>query len=232
VRDLKPEQVGSFLYKVAEGNEIRKAQEFQHDGYLRIGYIDKPNPTRFIEDPYQKYSAYIIALKSENGVIGNGELVGVIRQIHHSSLGFPVINDFKLYPEAKARLESIDPQTIVELGGLYTEPGCNVAKDLYSYAWQRSKLLGHRHWLAAIDLRLFKIFRKRLLFQFNQIGYEKFYLGSITVPAMMDCVFQKQYMWGKAPHLATLYDKPLQLEETFNLLQDQISLMIFTCDAE
>jgi hypothetical protein len=220
-----PEIIGNVLYKKAEtAEEILLARRLHHDGYLRVGYISKPTPTGTIDDGYHKFSDHLIAIclnNTNHSAPKRGEIVGVIRAVKYSQLGFPVINEFKLYPEVKKLLEVVDMNYVIEVGALFAKPGYFVAKGLYRAIWQYSKIRGDRYWLAAIDKRLFNIFIKRYHFYFDQIGPEKFYLGSVSVPAILDCRRQKILMYQNAPELAAFYDKakfPSYLEPIIELV--------------
>ena len=227
-KELLSEIIGNVLYKKAETEkEIFLARKLHHDGYLRVGYISEPTPTGTIDDGYHEFSDYLIAIhlndfnnsNSEKG-FNSGEIVGVIRAVKYSQLGFSVINEFKLYPEVKKLLEVVDMNYVIEVGALFAKPGYFVAKGLYRAIWQYSKIRGDRYWLAAIDKRLFNIFIKRSHFYFDQIGPEKFYLGSVSVPAILDCRRQKILMYQNAPELAAFYDKakfPSYLEPIIEL---------------
>jgi len=223
-KEFLPEVIGNILYKKAETEEeIFLARRLHHDGYLRVGYISKPTPTRTIDDGYHKFSDYIIAvyLNGSNENARSGEVVGVIRAVKNSPLGFPVLNEFKIYLPFREWLRNVDKNRIIEVGALFTKPGYSVARGLYRAMWQYSKARGDKYWLAAIDKRLFRVFTQRAHFYFDQIGLERLYLGSITIPAVLDCRKQKVLMYQHAPELAAFYDKakfPSYLEPIIELV--------------
>ncbi len=220
MRKLILEKIGSSLYKKAEtAEEILAAQRLHHDGYLEVGYIDKPTSIGIIEDGYHKFSDYIVAIHINDN--HKGEVVGVIRAVKYSSLGFPVLNEFRLYKKWEKFLKKLDLNQVIEVGALFTKPGYHVARGLYREIWQYSKMNGYKYWLAAIDERLFKVFTKRLYFYFDKIGKEKFYLGSVSIPAILDCQKQKILMYQHAPELAVFYDKikfPHEIERIIELV--------------
>lgn len=208
---LLPEQIGPFICKIAvSSKEIKLGRKLHHDGYLKVGYISRPSPTGMIEDPYVESSDFIIAILPNDDGRGciSGEIVGVVRIIKDSNAGYPLLNEFELYPRSKDRIKKLDFARVVEISSLSVKPGYGAAKALYRYAWQYSKARGDLYWLAAIDRDLFDVFRKRFHFYFDRIGRDKLYLGSITVPAMLDCIKQKELMYKHAPGLASFYDKP------------------------
>lgn len=212
----KPEVIGSLIYKIADTeDEIYLARRLHHDIYLGVGYIKEPTLSGMIEDGYHPYSDYIIAIFID-GKPGKGEIVGVTRIIKNSPLGYPTLKEFKISKKAGAWMDSVDPYSIIEIGSLCVKPGFSAAKGLYRYAWQYSKIRRDILWLACIDKDLLDILKKRYQFYFEQIGKEKFYLGSITVPAVLDCKRQKALM---NPKLFAFYDKPQVPEKMVKILE-------------
>lgn len=211
---LLTESCNSILYKIATSkHEIELARRFQHDGYLHVGYIKEPTPTGKIEDDYWQYSDYIMAISldeqnNHNGSDITGDITGVIRLVKNSKNGFPVLNDFDLFPEIKRSIRSLNLDNTVEIGALFAMPGSNVGRGLYRAAWQYSKARSIKHWLAGIDKRVYRIFEKAFYFSFKQIGPEKHYVGSITVPAILDPAAQVKRLYKINPKLGDFYDKP------------------------
>jgi hypothetical protein len=206
---IAPEKIGDFLYKVADGDEIEMARKFHHDCFLRSGFISESSPTQMIEDQYVEKSTYLIALKVKDrgSSQDEAEIVGVIRQIQQSPMGVPTLNNFEIDSKYKKELSCIPDQEIVEIGSLSSHPQHNVGKGLYRFAWQRSKLLKHSIWLAAIDERLYRVFKAKLFFEFVTIGRPDLYQGSITVPAVLDRATQAKEMPLKAPELWNFFDQ-------------------------
>lgn len=204
---LLPEQIGPVVYKIAQGDrELALAQKLHHDAYLRRGYIDKPHPNNMIIDEYSPHADYIIAIFIKNGDDNDdeavGEVVGTMRMIKNSLVGFPALNEFSVYPEYIEKLSGIGFDHIVELSALSVKEGYNVAKGLYRYAVIRSDHREDTHWLAVLDEKLFIIYRGRFHFYFEPIGEGRFYMGAITRPYIMDRARQKKLMRRFAPELA------------------------------
>lgn len=223
-KKISSEIIGPFLYKQAETEEeIHLARKLHHDGYLEVGYIERSTATGTIEDGYHKFSDYLIAIyinDNQNGSV-KGKVVGVIRAVRYSSLDFPVMNEFKFYKKWEKFLREVNLNQVIEVGALFTKPGYYVARGLYRQVWQFSKLNNYKYWLAAIDERLFKVFTKRFCFYFDQIGKKKFYLGSVSVPALLECQKQKKLMYQHAPEFAAFYDKfkfPYEIERIIELV--------------
>ena len=207
--EIAPERMGDYVYKVAEGPEIEMARSFQHDCYLRAKFISESSPTGMIEDEYVENSTYLIAVKFEGTGLNQQEpeIVGTIRQIQKTQIGVPTLNCFDIDEQQKQRFSGIPDKEIVEISSLSAHPQNNVGKGLYRFAWQRSKLLKHSIWLAAVDERLYKVFKRKLFFEFRTIGSSGFYQGSITVPAVLDRSIQAKLMPQKAPELWNFFDQ-------------------------
>jgi len=216
-KTLLPEKIGPLVYKLANTEEeINIARRIHHDGYLRVGYISGATPTGMVEDGYHPYSDYIIAILMNGKSKRKGEVVGVMRIIKNSPLGYPTLNEFEISKRAKDWISSIDPESIIEVGSLFVKPGYSAAKGLYRYAWQYSKIRRDTLWLACIDKTLFEVLKRRYQFYFKRIGREQFYLGSVTVPAMLDCGRQRLLMDSR---LFAFYDKPQVPKSMVNILE-------------
>ena len=214
---LLPEQIGPLVYKLAETDqEIEIARRLHHDVYLRVGYIEEPVPSGMIEDGYHPYSDYVIAILENGRPKRRGEVVGVMRIIKNSELSYPTLNEFMVLKKVKNWIDSIDQEGIIEVGSLCVKPGYSAAKGLYRYAWQYSKIRRDTLWLACIDKTLFEVLKRRYQFYFKKIGREQFYLGSVTVPAMLDCGRQRLLMDSR---LFAFYDKPQVPKSMVNILE-------------
>lgn len=127
-----------------------------------------------------------------------GKLVGVLREIRPSTVGFKTLNDFSvapyvLYPEAVKLLANLDKNTILEIGTVsvvsdkrQSEAGFGVALRLYGAMLHNSLSGGYTHWLASIDSGLLGVYKENFGFCFEDIGPSQDYMGSPTTPVLGD----------------------------------------------
>jgi hypothetical protein len=141
-----------------------------------------------IEDVYIPQSIFFAAWDAKEKVIG------VVRQIQWSSMLFPSINDFDIFPEWRDVIITLRDK-VVEIGSLAVQEGFRIAEGLYRQIWQYStKIKGHTHWVAAIDSRLLCFHRYQRGFLWEDIGETKFYRGSLTTPVIAELEKQRQNM--------------------------------------
>jgi len=111
------------------------------------------------------------------------ELYGFVRVITADNRGldsFKTLNDF---PDIKHQFGGYEPEAIAEIGTICVmKGGSKVVVELVKNLLDEAN---PEMVIASIDSKFFKVYVKRLGLPMQQIGEERFYMGSITLPIMM-----------------------------------------------
>lgn len=167
----------SVTYMMVNKNDEIAARMFLSKRYGEVEFITEAEAKLPYNDEYVKYSKYFVAKRHD-------EVVGVIRVVHHSKVGLPVLNDSKIYSREQNRLKDIGLGKVVEIGNLAALPGQNISKGLYKIVIKyclKNKLVT----VARIDSGLLdKLIKRYPIFRpfVRQIGDNVPYPGSICVP--------------------------------------------------
>lgn len=200
------------MFRRAAGHEeILAARRLHHDVYLQHGFIKQTQPEGVIDDEFLPQSTFVVALDAA------GAVVGVCRQIGPTRGGdLPVTKHFEIEPGPRSFLaEHVDE--CVEIGSLAVESTRRahhrheISAGLYRFMWQdamRGRATGRsriRYWLAAIDQGVLRLFRDRFKFNFVDIGTPRPYMGSLTVPVVLDIVDEYFFMEREDPDLLAYF---------------------------
>jgi hypothetical protein len=127
--------------------------------------------------------------------------IGTMRLIwDNQKVGMPVLNDFEI--------TSIIQHPVVELTLLALKPKWRGLSHLPSLVlwregYRRATTHGMAEMVMAADWRLFHLLRR--IFPFRQIGPEKFYEGSNTIPAALNLEVAYQTLAQKNPQLLRFF---------------------------
>lgn len=183
-----------IIFQVAEDKKlIKKAKILCHDVYLEMGYIKKPYPNRIIPLRGRLRSFYIVALKKNT-------LYGTVRISFLQSpfLFFKEWKD-KLYPKSKILLKLIGKETFAEIGSLAVEKnfqGQGISKGLFKACWLFALLKGIKWYLIKMDIKTLK-FLENLGWHVKRIGKSQVYMGSLTVPGIINVQEQLSHVYKK-----------------------------------
>lgn len=175
--------------------DILAARRLQGRRYLDAGFVDRLRSDGTIEDPYLRISDWFGVADAEGRTV-----VGVARLIRHTPFGLPAIDEFDISAAGTQMLESINAERIAEVSALAVARGYGairggeVAKALYRAMYQYSLLEAkYTHWVAAIDSRVKRHLVRSHGFLFEEIGESRMYLGSETVPVLLDLYAQMRH---------------------------------------
>ena len=160
--------------------ELLEARRFHGLCYLEAGYVSHLSPEGVIEDAWVDSSKYFVAIHAERR-----EIVGVCRFILNSDAGFPLLQEFDLYPEWAGRFAGVldncyEVSSLAVGGGLqHTLVSGLFYRQTVRYSTEQP---GSAHLLAAMDYRLLRLLRRWMHLPFHEIGEEREYMGSKTVP--------------------------------------------------
>lgn len=189
-----------IIFQVAKDKKlIRKAKILCHDIYLERGYIEKPYPSRIIPLKGRLKSFYIVALKKNT-------LYGTIRISFLQSpfLFFKEWKD-KLFPKSKNLLQLIAKETFAEIGSLAVEKKFQrqgISKGLYKACWLFALLNNIKWYLIKMD-REALVFLEKLGWKVERIGKPLLYMGSFTVPGVINVSEQIFHVYMKNFHYYT-----------------------------
>lgn len=170
----------SISYKIANEEELLLARKFLSKRYYEAGYLSEKEAIIPYDDEYVKNSIYFVAKILD-------DVVGLIRIVKNSENGIPVINDFELYDNDLKYLKSRSSKRLVEIGNLAAISDKNIGKGLYKTVIKyciKKRLIT----VACIDSKLLNKLLSNYWFLrpfCKQIGKQKMYIGSITVPVRL-----------------------------------------------
>lgn len=199
-------RLGSLCFpirKVITPREKKIFQSIWHQIWIEEGYAQ---PEEKIVEKYARYDSYSVDFLI---TLFYFFPIGTIRIIHYnSSVGLPVLNDFEVTPIWKS--EKLIEATLLTVKRGYRKrcfhlPSLLLMRQMYRYALEK----GVEGVLIAADKRLFRILTKKLLFPFIQIGPEKFYEGSVTIPAYLDFSLAAEVVKNKNPLLYWFFTSSL-----------------------
>jgi N-acyl-L-homoserine lactone synthetase len=166
----------NYVYNVANGNMREKAVKLHHQRYEEVGFFNKNEI-----DPYEETSEYFIA---QTELLN--EVVGVTRLILNKPQELPTIKHFDIYDIERARIKLIDPSKIAEISAFTKmqthDVGLGLIKSVIEYSYHQ----GLTHWVCCIDKRVYNHMLRMFKFPFKVIGEPEVYLGSTSIPCLLD----------------------------------------------
>jgi N-acyl-L-homoserine lactone synthetase len=165
-----------YYYSIAKGELREKAIDLHHKRYQELGFY-----TRNQIDPYEQLSEYFIAHSSQNN-----EVVGVSRLIHTKMNDLPTIQNFNIYDLEKIRLQQLDKSCYAEISAFTKMQNHDVGMGLIKLIFQHSFYQGLTHLVCCVDERVYNYLHRMFKFPFKVIGEAKVYLGSNTIPCVLD----------------------------------------------
>lgn len=181
-----PDDVNIRLARSVE--EIEGACIVEYETFLEAGYIEANSQQRVLEfEEYDPFSDFFVLIKDTL-------VIGMLRRMRPStSLELKTLRDFEINPDWKEleKIAQTQPTLIEEIGtlGLLKEyrglglRACVAA--LYRASWQDSVRRGVKYWLFSADAKLFWALSNWFGFAVQQIGHDKYYMGSQTIPAVL-----------------------------------------------
>ena len=163
-------------------DELRQLQELRYRVYcLEKEFLPTSDYPDGIEaDEFDQHSVHFIAT---NGEGGSGEILGTMRLILPSELGFPVETHFELSKPIQ------DPQRTVEFSRLMVAPearklSVQILMGLSREAYRYFLVNGIEHCYAVLEDSLLKLLT-RVGLPFREVGHEKWFMGGYTRPVYL-----------------------------------------------
>jgi len=200
---------------------LLEARQLQGQRYLDSGFVGRLSRDHVVDDEWVGISTYFGAIDTK------GTVVGVARLIPHTSLGLPALMEFRLTQSGHKVIDAIPLGRFAEVSALAVARGQGVfrsgrvANALYRAIYQYSVVVaGHTHWCAALDVRVKSHLMNSHNFLFEAIGKPMDYLGSSTVPVVLDLLGQARHFAHTAPDRNRYFLSGLVID----LTQDEVVL--------
>ena len=187
-------------------NGDAEAMRLEYDVYLREGYIEPNDEQIVLENKNYPEFVHFVA-RVDDRVIGSLRLVTDARPRHGAFL-LGSFGHFSIQKWATDLLRSADQHRVVEVGTMVIDPefrGGNTYAQLFQKAFEYAVLSRVHLALATIDEGFFHRLRKRGL-PFREMGERRYYMGSYTVPALIDVEQLVRMMFG--PQTAAVPARP------------------------
>lgn len=189
----KQESVGFNTRRVSSKEEklLLEAKKLHGHIYLQRAFIDRKDLDRqgvihVKADPHQEHSDYFVVVddKDPNKVLGTARQIRAVNG--HDDL--PVLVQARVSKRGRKGVLEVSPEHCIEISGLAKAKGVptEAMLELYKAMWLHSMDQGHRMWLMACDVRLYK--RLRILFgsSISRIGRRTAYKGGDIIPCVLD----------------------------------------------
>lgn len=170
-----------YFFKKAEGVLSDKAIALHHQRYQDVGFYKQDE-----DDPYIKYSTYFVVQTPDQK-----EVVGVTRLIFMSLNDLPTMKNFTIFDIGKMKLAGIEENKYAEISAFTKMPKHDVGLGLIKTVLNYSLTNGLTHWVCCIDERVYRYMHRIFKFPFEVIGEPNIYLGSKTIPCVLnlsDCL--------------------------------------------
>ncbi|WP_100407379.1 N-acyl amino acid synthase FeeM domain-containing protein [Bacillus solitudinis] len=197
------QKVEQYFYSKAEGEVRNEAITLHYKRYEEVGFF-KNNEV----DPYVQDSTYFIAETPELD-----KVVGVTRLIMTEVDKLPTIANFSIFDIEMSKILKLDKNQIAEVSAFTKMPQHDVGLGMIRTIIHYSQDSNVKYWICCIDQRVYNYFKRMFKFPFRVIGEPKVYLGSTSVPCLLDI----------NESLLTLKDKRYPLYEY--LITPQTSIM-------
>lgn len=186
---------------LSNNDRLLEARRLQGQRFVDAGFVSELNADGVIDDEWVPISTYFGAIAA------NGAVVGVARLIPNSAAGLPALQEFRLSDAGSEVVDGIEPRRLVEVSALAIARGQGfsrssmVADHLYRAMYQHSVVTAeYTHWCAALDVRVKRhLVSSRNFLLLEEIGEEKDYLGSPTVPVLLDLLEQARHSARTSP---------------------------------
>lgn len=170
------DQNEAYHYCQAEGYMRSKAIELHHQRYQEVGFLRQDE-----DDPYIDASTYFIVQTPDME-----EVVGVTRLIFSPLDDLPTMKHFTIYDIDKMKIAGLERTKYAEISAFTKMPKHDVVLGLIRTVLNYSLSNGLTHWVCCIDERVYRYMHRIFKFPFEVIGDPNVYLGSKTIPCVLN----------------------------------------------
>lgn len=201
---------------LTDADEIMAARRLHARRYVDAGFVDHLSRDGVIDDAWVDVATYLGARTSV------GDIIGVSRNIPYTlERSLPVFGDMALFDERWDWITDIDLNRTSEFSALAVareagiRTGRSISKALFRAMFHMSVVVDdHDYWFAALDQRVMRHLMKAHDFLFEPIGPPQEYLGSVTVPVVVDLVGQGRHYALTSPERHAYFMAGVELDLT------------------
>lgn len=179
-----------YYFGQAGEMEKKEAVELHHKRYEEVGFFRKNEA-----DPYEKKSTYFVARKAD------GAVTGVTRLIFDKLDQLPTFQHFDIFDLDRARMSQLKPGMFAEVSAFTKQPQHDVGVGLLKAIYQYSLKKNVTHWVCCMDERVYNYMQRMFFASFRVIGESKVYLGSRTIPCVMNLPESAVHVQGRRKQL-------------------------------
>ena len=165
-----------YCFGKVDGDRSKEAIALHHQRYQEVGFF-KENE----DDPYINDSTYFVVETADSK-----EVVGVTRLIFMPMDELPTIRHFNIFEIEKLKLAQLGSAKYAEISAFTKMPKHDVGLGLIKTVLDYSLSNGMTHWVCCIDERVYRYMHRIFKFPFEVIGEPNVYLGSKTIPCVLD----------------------------------------------
>lgn len=165
-----------YYFKLAEGSLFKEAMALHYQRYQEVGFIKEDE-----DDSYVDSSKYFVVQTADTQ-----EVVGVTRLIFNSLEELPTIRYFDIFEEQMEKLLLLDSSKYAEVSAFTKMPKHDVGLGLIRTIFNYSMETDLSHWVCCVDERVYRYLNRIFKFPFEVIGEPTVYLGSKSIPCMLD----------------------------------------------
>ncbi|OIJ20701.1 hypothetical protein BKP45_08645 [Anaerobacillus alkalidiazotrophicus] len=170
--DMKKE----YYFGRVEGILRKEAIALHHQRYQEVGFFKKNE-----DDPYIGNSTYFVVQTADPK-----EVVGVTRLIFMTLDDLPTMSHFNIFDIKKLKLSRFEKNKYAEISAFTKMPKHDVGLGLIKTVLNYSLSNGLTHWICCIDERVYNYMHRMFKFPFEVIGEPNVYLGSKTIPCVLN----------------------------------------------
>lgn len=197
---MKPEPVPGVAYlKTEDPTLIDAANRHQFEIFSEYGY---PGEGPYIDEVARYPSLYYVAVLE-------GQVVGCVRIVTKSPLGFPTATWLKLNPNWEEKVREIADNVATEeilfstvRKGYRRLGNASIILNLYRILFQDATRRGVEYWFTTIDEKLLPYFTMVFNFKFVPMGEAQDYLGAPAIPTVMNVRQGLEELSAADPELA------------------------------
>ncbi|MFB1051277.1 hypothetical protein [Paraliobacillus sp. JSM ZJ581] len=165
-----------YYFGTVEGVLRQEAIALHHQRYKEVGFFERNQ-----KDPYEGCSTYFVAQTMDSK-----EIVGVTRLIFLNVNDLPTIKHFDLFEDELLKLSHMDDHKYAEISAFTKMPKHDVGLGLIKTVLKYSLNKDITYWVCCIDERVYNYMHRMFKFPFKIIGEPNVYLGSKTIPCLLN----------------------------------------------
>ncbi len=165
-----------YQFGIASDDVRKKAIKLHRQRYSEVGFLGETE-----NDPYEANSIYFVAQEQESS-----QIVGVTRLIFKELKSLPTFEHFTIYDIDRIKLQRLDKNCYAEISAFTKLQKHEVGMEIIQTVFQYSLRYGVTHWICCIDERVYNYLTRIFGPVFKMIGEPKVYLGSMTIPCVLD----------------------------------------------